>query len=266
MITGAVMLQAYPARTAPPEKAGSQLSRHGSTVCGRHGPTPCAARWPIVVRPIPVSQGITMRHSSVVNGAPCRRTRFCSGATIRPGAPSCAGPQVRGSCVSSAARKANPRPGNTRVRTQRPPYASCVERGSYCEESGLRDPALMAEPMRGLCNQLPVPRRSATRNMPGGVMRCMHPPFLDNTRTVRRGLENVKQLTTNSAATRLPRQVEAVGAARRASSVSCSIVATSPASVVRRTSRTSLRSNRRARCIVVRLSQITRSYGRHRCE
>jgi Uma2 family endonuclease len=46
----------------------------------------------------------------------------------------------------------------------------------------------------------------------------------------------------------------------------CSIVVTSPANVVRRTSRTSLRSNRRARCIVVRLSQITRSLSRHSCE
>jgi len=39
----------------------------------------------------------------------------------------------------------------------------------------------------------------------------------------------------------------------------CSTVATSPARVVRRTSRTSLRSKRRARCIVERLSHMTRS-------
>jgi len=39
----------------------------------------------------------------------------------------------------------------------------------------------------------------------------------------------------------------------------CSMIGASPARVVRRTSRTSLRSKRRARCIVVRLSHITRS-------
>jgi hypothetical protein len=46
----------------------------------------------------------------------------------------------------------------------------------------------------------------------------------------------------------------------------CSIVAASPAKVVRRTSRTSVRSKRRARCIVARLSHMTRSWGRHECE
>src|SRR5271170_1905854 len=46
----------------------------------------------------------------------------------------------------------------------------------------------------------------------------------------------------------------------------CSMVMTSPAKVVRRTSRTSLRSKRRARCMVWRLSHITRSLSRQECE
>ncbi len=45
----------------------------------------------------------------------------------------------------------------------------------------------------------------------------------------------------------------------------CDISGASPASVVRRMSRTSLRSKRRARCMVCRLSHITRSPTRHLC-
>jgi hypothetical protein len=44
---------------------------------------------------------------------------------------------------------------------------------------------------------------------------------------------------------------------------SCSMVTLSPATVVRRMSRTWLSSKRRTRCIVERLSHITRSYRRH---
>ena len=44
------------------------------------------------------------------------------------------------------------------------------------------------------------------------------------------------------------------------------MVGASPARVVRRMSRTSLRSKRRARCIVARLSQMTRSYCFQACE
>ena len=46
----------------------------------------------------------------------------------------------------------------------------------------------------------------------------------------------------------------------------CSTVGASPASVVRRMSRTSVRSKRRARCMVERLSHITRSCCLHECE
>src|ERR1044071_1059373 len=46
----------------------------------------------------------------------------------------------------------------------------------------------------------------------------------------------------------------------------CATVGASPAKVVRRMSRTSLRSKRQARCIVARLSQITRSYCFQACE
>ena len=57
---------------------------------------------------------------------------------------------------------------------------------------------------------------------------------------------------------------------RVADRVACSVEVTrrylSPAKVVRRTSRTSVRSKRRARCIVARLSHMMRSWGRHACE
>src|SRR5262245_62852802 len=51
-----------------------------------------------------------------------------------------------------------------------------------------------------------------------------------------------------------------------ATASTCSTVGAWPARVVRRTSRTSSRSKRRARCMVQRLSHITRSLTRQACE
>jgi hypothetical protein len=36
--------------------------------------------------------------------------------------------------------------------------------------------------MRGLYDRLPMPRQSATRYLPGGVMLFMHPPVVEDTR------------------------------------------------------------------------------------
>src|ERR1700758_5381960 len=88
------------------------------------------------------------------------------------------------------------------IKTQRPPNAPCVKRGSYCEDRRLRASALMAGAMRGLCDQLPMPRQLATRYLPGGVMLCMHPPLVDHPNTLRLVHRNVKQVTAGSMTSR----------------------------------------------------------------
>jgi hypothetical protein len=56
-------------------------------------------------------------------------------------------------------------------------------------------PGYDRQAMRGLWSRLPMPRQSATRFLPGGVMLCMHPPLIENAASVRLIGRNVKMVT-----------------------------------------------------------------------